>query len=420
MVGVQYRVTKIPLVLLAAAGIAVVLGTAFATIRSVPAGTRAQQADARKKPKAAPPQGRIVYSAQVSPEEYTASTGRCDLFLLSLPSGQVQRLTDHRAAPHLRLGGAISEPRFSPDGSQVLFLADYEGSPEQIRLMMTGRVPYPYTLLNIWMLDVATGAVRAATHDELGWRGVRWSPDGRWFCAVHPSRAGTLQYAPPDDLYVFDARTLRPYRVFRAAGRIGTLFWSRDGSDLVFQGGSDLNLYAVSRQGGKPRVLVRGQGGRHSYSLSPNGLRVAFVQQDTPRDDTVYLAQRDGSSAVPVARTERSDGFRILYNGLWPQLLWSRDGSQLAIAEHKYTRSGTFFEDVTRLHVLDVARGEARTVATLSEVAFLLGWSDDGRWLIVRTQRRLRESLSAVSADDGRIVVLKGPGVPLDRFDWRE
>ncbi|MHB1455835.1 MAG: TolB family protein [Armatimonadota bacterium] len=140
--------------------------------------------------------GTIIFSQQVKDIEYTNDGGVYDLFMQTFPGGKV-RLTQSNSGRRLKLGGAVREPRISPDGKRVLFVSDYAGSSPEWRTTMTGAAPYPYTLLNLWTLDIRTSKVIPHTNGDLGWHDAVWSPDGRYFAAVTPTRGGVIDQDIP-------------------------------------------------------------------------------------------------------------------------------------------------------------------------------------------------------------------------------
>lgn len=371
-----------------------------------------------------PPKGQVVFSALTSEKQYTHDGGRYDLFLQDVPGGKITRLTNHQANPKLKLGGAIREPLFSPDGKRVLFLADYADSDEGQRIM-TGAAPYPYTLLNIWQVTLPARSVSPLTKGELGWHDLSWSPNGRFFSAVYPSKAGVIdQDTPiPDDIYVYNIGKAAIRKLTRVSGEVSSILWSVDSKNVLFQLWAGPNLYAVARAGGKSKILIRGKGERFGYSFSPDNRRVAYVQ-----DNAVYVAKNDGSGSFPAI--EHSEGTQ---SSVWRKPKWSRTGSQLAIAE--VVHDATFTNYQTRLHVYDPVGRKDRIVATLQQDVTEVTWSRCGKWLIVKTLHSgntekpdpktgwhtfQREGVWAVSVADGHVVALKEPNEETKGLDWFE
>lgn len=372
-----------------------------------------------------PPKGQVVFSALMSKEQYTSDGGRYDLFLQAVSDGKITQLTNHRANPKLKLGGAIREPLFSPDGKRVLFLADYANSSKDFRETMTGASPYPYTLLNVWKITLLPRSITPITKGELGWHNLSWSPDGRFVSAVYPSKAGVIdQDTPiPDDIYVYNTDKAAIRKLTRVSGDVSDIFWSLDSQNVLFQLWSEPNLYAVARAGGKSKILIKGRGERFGYSFSPDKHRVAFVQ-----DNAVYIARTDGSDSFPVVESTKNG-----QRSVWPKPKWSRTGSQLAVAEVIHDAKFTDYQ--TKLHVYDSVGRKDRVIAILQQNATEVIWTRNGKWLIVKilhsgnTEKHdpktgwhtfHREGLLAIAVADGRVVVLKKPDEETKGLDWFE
>ncbi len=370
----------------------------------------------------APPHGVVISSVLVDPAQYTPNGGRYDLLLQTTPGSKVTRLIDHQAAPKLKLGGAISEPLFSHDGKRVVFLANYTGSDKDNGLVWTGVSPNRNALLNVWEIRLDTRKVSPMTTGDLGWCIYGWSPDDHYVCATYQTALSNLdQDTPiPEDLYVWDMSTQKGQELARVPDTIRDAFWSNDGKHILYQTWANANLYMISRQGGKPKILLRGKVGRYGYSFSPDGRRVAYVDINT-----VYVANADGSKPELVIKMTRDE-----HSPYSPKPKWSRDGSKLALATYEPPDNA---QVSVKLHVYDVSKGEDRVVATVQQFVSDPMWSRNGQWLMVKMSHTgntekpdpktgwhtfNRQGLLAVSVADGHVVTLKKPNEETNGLDW--
>ena len=138
------------------------------------------------------------------------------------------------------------EPRFSPDGTEVVF--SRADGPD-----------YQYTPM---IRDLATGAERAATGNLRGEMHPDWSPDGEWiiYNTSHPADGtgpfGQIERVPSDD------PTAEPVVLYPAAGssRIGFKpAYSPDGSTIAFS--CEVRLCTMDADGSNVQVLVTVQYG---------------------------------------------------------------------------------------------------------------------------------------------------------------
>lgn len=371
------------------------------------------------------PYGQVIYSAQVSQAEYTHDGGRFDLFLKAVPSGNITRLTNHQAHPKQNLGGAIREPLFSADGRQILFLANYANSSKDFRETMTGASPYPYALLNVWKITISPRSIAPLTRGELGWHTLSWSPNGRFFGAVYPSREGIIdQDTPiPDDICVYSFSNAKTRKIARVSKNVSDIFWSLDSQNVLFQLWHDPNLYTLPKTGGKPKILIKGKGERFGYSFSSDKRKLAFVQ-----DNAVYISRANGSDTILAIQHSNDER-----NSAWTKPRWSETGNQLAAAEISHDAQSANYQ--TKLLIYDLASHRDKVVATLQHNVTNVVWSNDGKWLVAKTLESgntekpdpktgwhtfNREGLLAVAVADGHVVTLKEPNEETKGLDWFE
>ncbi len=248
--------------------------------------------------------------------------------------------------------GSVSQPRWSPDGQRLAFVASGAAGREiHIR----------------WEDD---GQVAAVTRLSGSPGGVTWSPDGRWLAfsmlvpeerrspVTMPKRPEGAQWAPGaiyiDDLqyradgagyltpghshlFVVPADGGTPRQVtsgnFQHRQRPA---WTHDSSALIFSANRnddrELNpanseLYRVDIASGEISQLTDREGPDQSPAVSPDGRKLAYVGFDDKllgyHNRRLYVANIDGSERAALsAELDRSVGAPV----------WSEDGRSLYVA----------------------------------------------------------------------------------------
>lgn len=207
-------------------------------------------------------------------------------------------------------------PAPAPDGSSILFSADYNGllrlhptgateqlTPAGVRAFAPAWSPDGSRLLylvsvaggkyELWVLSLADGeAVRLA-------EGVsgKWSPDGS---------ALLYRTSGPGQLMWFSFRNDETNPVAPELDRIGSFDWSPDGRQVAFSryDGNSFNLYTAEIAGGSPRQLAPELSGVSRVSWSPDGARLAFSNNETnTTPPEVYVVNADGSGLTNLSNT---------------------------------------------------------------------------------------------------------------------
>ncbi len=166
-----------------------------------------------------------------------------DIYTAARTGGMAERLTSH-------LGMELS-PKFSPDGSQVAFSAEYSGS-RQIYVMPSDGSAAPKQLT--WYNDVGPMPPRGG----YDYRVLDWTPDGK-NVLVRMNRLG------------FDERAGRPYLVPLAGGDEVALSVPETGGGMLSPDGQKFVYTPIDREF---RTWKRTRGGRAQdvwvYDLSKN------------------------------------------------------------------------------------------------------------------------------------------------------
>jgi acylaminoacyl-peptidase len=274
-------------------------------------------------------------------------------------------------------------PRWSPDGTKLLFVASVEGKSD------------------IFVRWMDTGVEAKLTHLTEPPRAISWSPDGKWvafsmFVPDDPKPFVTLptppagaDWGPPVQFidqvqYRFDGRGyLRRghTHIFTLPSQGGTARqitdgawddgapeWTPDGAAIVFSGSrradaeyepSNSDIYEVSATGGAVKTLTARYGPDNDPVVSPDGKTIAYTGFDDRHQGyqvtQIYLMNRDGSGSHSISPKLDRDA-----NGL----AWSRDGKGLYF---QYDDQG------------DTKIGFITTAGAVTPLASQLGGLDLGR-----------------------------------------
>lgn len=269
---------------------------------------------------------RIAFVAESGPAEARVKR----LALMDTDGANIKYLTD---------GGALAlAPRFTPDGSGLLFTSFAGGSPR------------------LALLDLATVQARPVP----GAPGTmsfapRLSPDGRWI-VYSQERAGNT------DIWLMDAATgaARPLTTEPAIDTAPS--FSPDGRRIVFESdrsGSN-QLYVMTLDTGAVKRLSFGPGRYGAPVWAPKGELIAFVRRDAAQPATTG-AEADPAagwnSAIGVIRADGS-GERLLTGGHRDEgPSWAPNGRVLV-----FTRRDLKAHAAPRLAVADVTGGEVREI----------------------------------------------------------
>ncbi|MDP2583511.1 MAG: S9 family peptidase [Candidatus Palauibacterales bacterium] len=322
-----------------------------------------------------------------------------------------------------------SDPRWSPDGTRIAFLAARKGSceaPEEAENEKgegSEAKPDPGAAADttpaacdpehphrqVWVLSLQGGEARPLTHHASSVSDITWSPDGRWvyFTAPDPeTKAEAARKKAKNDVYAFD-ENYHQVHLWRVD--------ARPAGEAEPEAPVSSILNAPYGQPSSPRTLegearheervTHGDFSVVSYSLSADGKKAALERGPTPLygdagKDEVWVVGTDGTGMVRVTEDTVPE--------YGPEL--SPDGRRVLFTSMS-NRNLEFYYN-PNLFVVDVpepGQGPARPGATsgpavrmlLPEVPWEMQqahWSEDGSHILVLANEGVREDLFRVSA----------------------
>ncbi len=238
------------------------------------------------QPDVSPDGRRVVYSSY--------RNDQVELRVLDLVTGAESPLVSNQAVN--------LEPRWSPDGSKVVFVSTAFGGRWHVFTLEAGagRVPVRITT------DHDSGLPRYYYGPFDHFISPTWSPDGRELILI--SNAGRIWGS--GGFWRMDARLgaiPRPIW-FEETTWKGRPDWSRDGKRVVYSSylGRQWNqLWLMTGDGGDPFQLTYGSFDATNPRWSPDGTQIAFISNEAGNTALKVITVPGGEIVTVAARTRR-------------------------------------------------------------------------------------------------------------------
>lgn len=212
-----------------------------------------------------------------------------NLWLTPVAGGEARQLTH---------GGGDSSPRWSPDGSQLVFVRSQDG-PGQL-----------------WRLSAGGGEPEQLTTLPLGAGTPWWSPDGSRIAFCAPV---DLEAEPDEDDAARERRSQAPVVADR-------LDYQADGAGLL--GTRRQHLHALDLDTTEARQVTEGDWHAGEPAWSPDGTRLAFPAATDPDAD---LTSRTAAYVVDAQDPKARPVMVGLADGVAGPMVWTADGTGLLV-----------------------------------------------------------------------------------------
>jgi TolB protein len=215
--------------------------------------------------------------------------GGYQLYVMDTAGNNVEPLTEEPDAYNIN-------PRWSPDGSQIVFGHAAPSDPTQ-------RVEF-------YIMNMMTGETRSLVGGGAWYRDPSWSPDGEQivFSAL-PINQGTNTW----HLYIINLTGGSPIPLISESDtNFRDPSWSPDGSQIVLSIDSEPSeevlypsgIYIMDADGNHLTQLTTMRG--FSPSFSPDGQRIAFAAIVNDQSD-IYVMNSDGNNIQQITYTPYED-----------------------------------------------------------------------------------------------------------------
>lgn len=317
-----------------------------------------------------------------------------DIYIMGIDGG---------SATLLRGGHAYEvQPRFSPDGSQILFTSDAGGGD------------------NIWVMDVDGENASQLTDESFRLlNNSTWMPDGEYFIAkkhfsstrslgageiwmYHKSGGGGIQLVEkknnqqdigepsvsPDGRYVYYSEDNYPGGFFQ---------YNKDPNSQIYV------IRRYDRETGEIETVTGGNGGAARPQISPDGEHLAFVRRVRTKS-VLYVRELATGLERPVYQNlskDQQEAWAIF--GVYTGFNWTPDGKNIIIWANG------------KINKIDVESGSSEVIPFEVESSHELVEAVRFKQEVAPDSFRARAIRNAVTSPDGNSLVFNAAG-----FLWKK
>jgi dipeptidyl aminopeptidase/acylaminoacyl peptidase len=217
----------------------------------------------------------------------------------------------------------ITAFNWSWDSSQIVFTA--RATP---KLIDNGTTEVFVTSVNLQGAPYDTAQAKQLTKGGGAESQPQFSPDGRWISYLAHEGEAT---AGPESVHVV-AVTGGESRVLAKGfeGYIGAYRWVYDSRRMLLLAGSGVNanLYTLNLNDPSPTLMTRNEGVTTSFSMTPDGMNIAYVHE-SPRMPT-EVALLNARNMIPILLTRLNPQVESFTLGQVEAVKWnSTDGTEV-------------------------------------------------------------------------------------------
>ena len=231
-----------------------------------------------------------------------------DLYLLPIEGGNAKRITEGLAFD--------SNPKFSPDGEDLLFVSDRTGGP------------------NVWIINLATkDSTQVTKGDTYNIQAAEWTPDGNYIISSRGNRnlklnmhhrdggKGTILIKTPANLKTVEPAFGKDERYIWYSRRTGS--WQYNAKFPQYQ------LAKYDRETGISKTMTSRYGSAFSPTLSSNGKWLVYGTRWNDKTGLIARELKTGSEkwlAYPIQKDDQESQATL---GVLPAMTFTPDSQNL-------------------------------------------------------------------------------------------